>query len=63
MNSNVGMYSEVPNRQADWNKWAGLEKSAKLLAYLLSKLIMSRLEFYIYYMKNCEHGGKKIWKI
>ena len=32
-------YSEVPNRRADWNKRAGLEKSAKLLAYLLSKLI------------------------
>ena len=32
-------YSEVPNRRADWNKRAGLEKSATLLAYLLSKLI------------------------
>ena len=32
-------YSEVPNRRADRNKRAGLEKSAKLLAYLLSKLI------------------------
>ena len=32
-------YSEVPNRQADQNKRAGLEKSATLLAYLLSKLI------------------------
>ena len=32
-------YSEVPNRRADWNNRAGLEKSAKLLAYLLSKLI------------------------
>ena len=31
-------YSEVPNRRADRNKRAGLEKSAKLLAYLLSKL-------------------------
>ena len=30
-------YSEVPNRQADRNKRAGLEKSATLLAYLLSK--------------------------
>ena len=33
------MYSEVPNRRADQNKQAGLEKSATLLAYLLSKLI------------------------
>ena len=32
-------YSEVPNRRADRNKQAGLEKSATLLAYLLSKLI------------------------
>ena len=34
-----GNYSEVPNRRADRNKGAGLEKSATLLAYLLSKLI------------------------
>ena len=33
------MYSEVPNRRADRNKRAGLEKSGALLAYLLSKLI------------------------
>ena len=32
-------YSEVPNTRADLNKRAGLEKSATLLAYLLSKLI------------------------
>ena len=32
-------YSEVPNRQADRNKPAGLEKGATLLTYLLSKLI------------------------
>ena len=31
-------YSEVPNRRAGRNKRAGLEKSSKLLAYLLSKL-------------------------
>ena len=35
----VYYYSEVPNRRADRNKRAGLEKSATLLAYLLSKLI------------------------
>ena len=32
-------YSEVPNRRADRNKRAGLEKSATLLPYFLSKLI------------------------
>ena len=35
----VFAYSEVPNRRADRNKGAGLEKSATLLDYLLSKLI------------------------
>ena len=33
------MYSEVPNRQADRNKQAGLDKNATLLVYLLSKSI------------------------
>ena len=33
------VYSEVPNRRADRNKQAGLEKSSTLLAYLLSKLV------------------------
>ena len=32
-------YFEVPNRQADRIKRAGLEKRVTLLAYLLSKLI------------------------
>ena len=32
-------YSEVPNRRADRNKQAGLEKNASLLAHLLSKSI------------------------
>ena len=35
----VVSYSEVPNRRADQNKRAGLEKSSTLLAYLLSKLL------------------------
>ena len=43
-------YSEVPNRRADRNKWAGLEKIYTLPAFLLSKLI--RVEFFVYYMKN-----------
>ena len=33
------LYSEVPNRRADRNKRADLEKNATLLAYLRSKLI------------------------
>ena len=32
-------YSEVPNRKADRNKRAGLEKNSTLPAFLLSKLI------------------------
>ena len=32
-------YSEVPNRRADQNKQAGLEKKITLPAFLLSKLI------------------------
>ena len=32
-------YSEVPNRRADQNKRAGVEKSDTLVAYLLIKLI------------------------
>ena len=32
-------YSEGPNRRADRNKRAGMEKSATLLGYLLSELM------------------------
>ena len=35
----VSTYSEVPNRRADRKQRAGLEKTATLLPYLLSKLI------------------------
>ena len=35
----MDLYSEVPNRRADRNKQAGLEKTATPLAYLQSKLI------------------------
>ena len=51
--------SEVPNRRADRNKRAGLEKSATVLAYLLGKVINEQGEFFVYYMKNFEQGGKK----
>ena len=37
--AHISTYSNVPIRRADRNKQAGLEKSATLLAYLLSKLI------------------------
>ena len=50
----------IEKRRAEWNKRAGLEKSATLLAYLLSKLINEQGEFFVYYMKNCEQGGKEI---
>ena len=57
-------YSEVPNRRADRNKRAGLEESATLLAYLLSKLINEQSGiFCLLHMKNCEQGGNKFWKI
>ena len=47
-------YSEVPNRRVVWNKRAGLEESATLLAYLISKLIneQERNFLFIMYMKN-----------
>ena len=35
----VNEYSKVPNRRADGNKWASLEKKITLPAFLLSKLI------------------------
>ena len=35
----LSLYSEVPNKRADGNKRAGLEKNATLLAYLPSKSI------------------------
>ena len=35
----LSLYSEGPNKQADRNKRAGLEKNATLPAYLLSKSI------------------------
>ena len=35
----LSKHPEVLNRRADRNKWADLEKSATLLAYLLCKLI------------------------
>ena len=52
-------YSEVPNRRADRNKRAGLEKSAKLLAYLLSKLINEQSGIFRLLHKKLRAGGKE----
>ena len=49
-------YSKVPNKQAYWNKRAGLDKNAILLVYLLSKSINEQGGIFVYYMKNCEHA-------
>ena len=51
-------YSEVPNRTADRNKQAGLEKNSTLPAFLLSKLINRQGGFF------CLLGEKfrAVWK-
>ena len=53
-------YSEVPNRRADRNKRAGLEKSGTLLAYLLSKLINEQGGIFHFTKKNNKRAGGKI---
>ena len=40
------MYSPVPNKRAGWT------------FFLIFIAIARRLEFFIYYMKICKHGGK-----
>ena len=52
-------YSEVPNRGADRNKRAGLEKSAKLLAYLLSKLINEQGGIFLLLHEKLRAGWKE----
>ena len=52
-------YSEVPNRRADQNKRAGLEKSAILLAYLLSKLINEQSGIFRLLHENLQAGWKE----
>ena len=54
-----GNYSEVPNRRADRNKRAGLEKSATLLAYLLSKLINEQGGIFNLLHKKLRAGWKE----
>ena len=53
------MYSEVPNRRADWNKRAGLENIATLLAYLLSKLINEQGGFFRLLYEKLRVGWKE----
>ena len=52
-------YSKVPNRRADWNKRAGLEKTATLLAYLLSKLINKQGGIFCLLHEKLRAGWKK----
>ena len=53
-------YFEVPNRRADRNKQASLEKSATLPAYLLSKLINEQGGIFRLLHEKLRAGGKKI---
>ena len=55
-------YSEVPNTRADRNKRAGLEKSATLLAYLLSKLINKQGRMFRLLHEKLRAGWKEILK-
>ena len=55
----VVIYSEVPNRRADRNKRAGLEKSASLLTYLLSKLINEQGRIFCLLHEKLRAGWKK----
>ena len=52
-------YSEIPNRRAHRNKRAGLEKSAALLAYLLSKLINEKGEIFRLLHEKLRAGWKE----
>ena len=52
-------YSEVPNRRADQNKRADLEKSATLLAYLLSKLINEQSGIFRLLHEKLQTGWKE----
>jgi hypothetical protein len=52
-------YSEVPNRRADRNKRAGLEESATLLAYLVSKLINRKSVIFCLLHEKLRAGWKK----
>ena len=51
--------TEVPNRRADRNKRAGLEKSATLLVYLLSKLINEQRGIFCLLHEKSQAGWKE----
>ena len=57
------IYSEVPNRQADRKKQAGLEKNASLLAYLPSKSIRAWWNFSFITWKIASRVDRKSEKI
>ena len=52
-------YSEVPNRRADWNKRAGLQKNSTLPAFLLSKLINEKGGIFCLIHEILQAGWKK----
>ena len=52
-------YSEVPNRRADRNKQAGLEESATLFAYLLSKLLNEQRRIFRLLHEKLQVGWKE----
>jgi hypothetical protein len=52
-------YSEVPNRRADRNKRAGLEKKSTLSAFLLSKLLNEQGGFFCLLHEKLQAGWKE----
>ena len=52
-------YSEVPNRRADRNKQAGLEKNSTLSAFLLSKLINEQGGIFCLLQEKLQAGWKE----
>ena len=52
-------YSEVPNRRADRNKRAGLEKNAAMPAYLLSKSINEQGGIFCLLHEKLQAGWKE----
>ena len=55
----MATYFEVPNRQADRNKRAGLEKNSTLSAFLLSKLINEQGGIFRLLHKKLRAGWKE----
>ena len=55
----LSLYSEVPNKRADRNKRAGLEKNATLFAYLLSKSINEQSRIFCLLHEKLHTGWKE----